>query len=41
MAAMNGYFLGMQKIFRSLNEDVPGTNSTKACALIKEKKECK
>ncbi len=40
MAAMNVYFEGMQKMFKSLNEDVPGMNSSLACSLLKEKREC-
>jgi hypothetical protein len=40
MKQMNKFFEGFQKQFRTLLEDVPGLNSTKACIKLKEKKVC-
>ena len=40
MKQMNKFFEGFQKQFRTLLEDVPGLNSTKACVKLKEKKVC-
>ncbi|MGL5831175.1 MAG: hypothetical protein ACRCZE_03435 [Candidatus Altimarinota bacterium] len=40
MESMNTYFEGFRKLMQSLNEDVPGMNSTKSCSLLMEKKEC-
>lgn len=40
MDSMNNYFEGFRKLMQSLNEDVPGMNSTKSCSLLMEKKEC-
>ncbi|MCC7432231.1 hypothetical protein IT412_01770, partial [Candidatus Peregrinibacteria bacterium] len=40
MKQMNGFFLGFQKQFRTLLEDVPGVPGTKACVKLNQKKQC-
>lgn len=40
MDGMNNFFEGFRKLMQSLNEDVPGMNSSKSCSLLMEKKEC-